>query len=241
VTQAPFSADASTTLRQALPDGTEITRRAAARYYRDGSGRVRVEQKLSGIEALNPAASGQVRITVHPDPSQWKVYTLDPATRTARMGPRFAADAAVGGGYTFAVPLGGVRFMDFKRAAEAPPRNSEGVEEPLGNRQIEGVDTVGRRVRTTIPAGEFGNDRPIEILDERWESPQLKILVYSRTSDPRFGVVEYRVTNIRRTEPNADLFEVPHDYAIVRSSLKDPWISLVPPSSPKYGGGRGGQ
>jgi len=154
---------------------------------------------------------------------------------------RFAADAAVGGGPTFAVPLGGIAFMNLMRAAEFPPRNSAAVEESLGNRQIEGIDTIGTRVTTTIPAGEFGNDRPIEILDERWESTGLRMVVYSRISDPRYGVIEYRLTNIRRTEPNASLFEVPSDYTIVPNGPTDPWISLVPPSYPKYGGGRGGE
>jgi hypothetical protein len=239
VLNAPLSADATTTLRQTLSDGTRITRTGTARYYRDAMGRVRIEQKILGLGSLNPAAEGQVRITVQPDPTIGMVYTLDPGTRTARRGPRFAADAAVGGGRTFAVPLGGVRFMDFYRAAERPPRNSTAVEELLGNRKIEGIDAVGRRVTTTIPAGEFGNDRPIEIHDERWESPELKMLVYSQTSDPRFGVVEYRLTNIRRIEPSANLFEVPSDYAVVPNGT-DPWITLVPPSSPQNGRGRGG-
>ncbi|CAN5870832.1 hypothetical protein BH18ACI5_BH18ACI5_10290 [soil metagenome] len=240
VANAPLSADATTTLRQILADGTRITRTGTARYYRDSLGRVRIEQKIMGIEALNPSADGQVRITVQPDPTVGMVYTLDPGTRTARKGPRFAADVAVGGGRTFAVPLGGVSFMNFARAAERPPRNSAAIEESLGNRQIEGVEAVGRRVTTTIPAGEFGNDRPIEIRDERWESPEMKMLIYSSTSDPRFGVVEYRLTNIRRTEPDAELFEVPGNYTIVPNGT-DPWISLVPPSYPKYGKGRGGE
>jgi hypothetical protein len=40
-----------------------------------------------------------------------------------------------------------------------------------------------------------------------WESPELRLVIFSRTSDPRSGVLEYRVTKIRRTEPSARLFE----------------------------------
>jgi hypothetical protein len=58
----------------------------------------------------------------------------------------------------------------------------------------------------TIPVGVFGNDRPFEIVDERWESPELKMLIHARSTDPRTGVVEYRLTNIRRAEPPANLF-----------------------------------
>lgn len=74
---------------------------------------------------------------------------------------------------------------------------------------------IGRRTRRTIPAGRIGNDRPIEITDERWESPDLKVLVLSRHHDPRTGDVEYRLTKITRAEPPAGLFMVPSGYTIV--------------------------
>ena len=239
VTNAPFSADATTTLRQTLADGTRITRTGTARYYRDSAGRVRVEQSIIGIAALSPAAEGQVRITVQPDPVDRTVYTLDPLTRTARRGHRGAADMGVGGGNNFTVPLGGVTFMDFHRAASFPPPGSTAVEASLGPREIDGLNTTGRRVTTTIPAGQVGNDRDIVIVDERWESRELKMLVYSRSSDPRSGVVEYRLTNIRRREPSAELFEVEPKYTIVPVGTES-WLRLSPASHPKYGG-RGGQ
>jgi hypothetical protein len=43
------------------------------------------------------------------------------------------------------------------------------------------------------------------------------MVISSRFSDPRTGVVEYRLTNINRTEPRADLFTVPADYTVVES------------------------
>ena len=67
----------------------------------------------------------------------------------------------------------------------------------------------------TIPAGQIGNELPINIVSERWFSPELKVLVMSRQSDPRFGETTYRLTNISRGEPAPDLFEVPADYQIV--------------------------
>ena len=48
-------------------------------------------------------------------------------------------------------------------------------------------------------------------------SPELKVLVLSRQSDPRFGETTYRLTNIVRTEPSADLFEPPPDFTIVEA------------------------
>jgi hypothetical protein len=87
--------------------------------------------------------------------------------------------------------------------------------EALGPRSIDGVMATGRKTITTIPTGQIGNDRPIEITDEQWESAELKVLVLSRHHDPRTGDVEYRLTNVSRAEPASYLFTVPSDYTVV--------------------------
>jgi hypothetical protein len=76
------------------------------------------------------------------------------------------------------------------------------------------VDADGTRTTITIPAGEIGNERAIEIVSERWYSPELQLVVMTRHSDPRTGETVYRLTNINRTEPVKSLFEVPSDYTI---------------------------
>jgi hypothetical protein len=82
----------------------------------------------------------------------------------------------------------------------------------------------------TIPAGEIGNERPIQIVDERWYSPELQTVVMTKHSDPRFGETVYRLTNIDRNEPARALFEVPADFTI-----KDgpPFRWKVAPPKPK--------
>lgn len=86
--------------------------------------------------------------------------------------------------------------------------------ESLGKKVIEGVEAEGTRNVTTIAAGEIGNERPIEIVDETWYSKEIEALVYSRHADPRTGETSYRLTNIRRGEQPMDLFEVPADYKV---------------------------
>jgi hypothetical protein len=116
-------------------------------------------------------------------------------------------------------------------------------DQSLGSRQIAGVEATGRRITITVPVGQLGNDRPMQIVDERWESPQLKhLLIYSLTSDPRTGVVEYRLTNIRRTEPPADLFVVPADYT-VGSQGQGIWLEFAEPTkdAKRAPSGRGGK
>ena len=95
--------------------------------------------------------------------------------------------------------------------------NSKEVNEQLGKQMIEGVEAEGTRSTVTIPAGEIGNERPIEIVSERWYSPELQLVVMTRHSDPRFGETTYKLTNINRAEPAKSLFEVPADYTIKES------------------------
>lgn len=92
--------------------------------------------------------------------------------------------------------------------------------ESLGTRNIEGVEAEGVRQTTTVPAGAIGNERPIDIVYERWYSKELELIVFSRYSDPRFGEQTYRLTNIRRSEPDGALFTPPADYRIVTEPEK---------------------
>ena len=93
-------------------------------------------------------------------------------------------------------------------------REDNARNESLGKQAIEGVDAEGTRKTVEIPAGEIGNERPIETVFERWYSPELQVVVMTKHSDPRFGETTYRLTNINRSEPARELFEVPADYTV---------------------------
>jgi hypothetical protein len=96
--------------------------------------------------------------------------------------------------------------------AEGKPANVKS--ESLGTQNIEGVSAEGSRTTLTITAGEIGNELPINVVTETWFSPELKVLVLRKHSDPRQGERIYRLTNINRAEPDRSLFEVPADYTI---------------------------
>ena len=83
----------------------------------------------------------------------------------------------------------------------------------LGEKEFSGVRAEGKSTTHTIPAGKIGNRNPIVVTRETWYSPELKVTVYSRRSDPRHGETVFRLANIRRGEPAADLFKVPEEYA----------------------------
>ncbi len=84
--------------------------------------------------------------------------------------------------------------------------------EALGMKNIEGVIAEGTRNVETIEAGAIGNDRPIQVVNERWYSDQLKTMVMTTHIDPRSGDESFRLTNIRLGEPDAGLFQVPAGY-----------------------------
>lgn len=134
----------------------------------------------------------------------------------------FKAERTAGAAYVF-------------RTQQGP--NSNEVKEDLGKQNIEGVVAEGTRTTVTIPAGEIGNERPIEIVSERWYSPELQLMVMTRHSDPRTGETTYKLTNINRTEPAKSLFEVPSDYTIKEGPGIGPKVAPLPrmkkPGSPE--------
>jgi hypothetical protein len=237
IANVPFAADATTTVTQTLGDGTKIEQRTNAKIYRDSTGRIRREQTVIGLDRLNPAAAPQTTIAFDTIPGDPMPYTLNPATKTARRAQRgvqwLTTAVGLNVGYTFRQPgtapgIANIPVLDSSftvsnrtrsgtQGAAVPP-DIKPTEESLGTRQIEGVKATGRRQTTVIPAGRIGNDRAIQIVEEQWDSPELNMVISSRFSDPRTGVVEYRMTNISRSEPRADLFIVPSDYTVIESN-----------------------
>jgi hypothetical protein len=99
-------------------------------------------------------------------------------------------------------PMPGVSTLRFESTA----RLGRGVTRSLGSKEFDGVRCDGRSTVWTIPAGQVGNVKPIAITSESWYSPELQVTVYSRYDDPRAGESIYRLKDIRRGEPPADLF-----------------------------------
>jgi len=223
---APYSGEGTTTVSQTLADGTRIERTTVTRLFRDSEGRVRREQTVLGLGALTPQSDAPTVVTIV-DPVAHVSYVLDPATRKARrmqfgrvevrFGDKIYAAARPDDVVPPPPPPPPPPPGERRARGSAVPANVPNAPQPLGTRQIEGVTAVGTKRTETIPVGRIGNDRPIEITNERWESPELKLLVLSRHHDPRTGDVEYRLTNISRADPPHDLFVVPSDYTIAEA------------------------
>jgi hypothetical protein len=100
--------------------------------------------------------------------------------------------------------------------------------ESLGAQVINGVSAEGTRVVLTIPAGEIGNERPIESVTETWHSSELNMVVKSSHTDPRMGTTVFEMRNIIRAEPSPTLFQVPSDYTVKEPGEGGPMRLRIP-------------
>jgi len=231
---APYSANAVTETTQVLSDGNRIVNRTTASIYRDGEGRERREQSLPNIGPF--AAQGDAPKTIFiSDPVAGANYSLNPSEKTAIKLPvpvRAAFPALPPGeqgnvkimvqqlGFSTAAagtpmppPMGGSQVMVYNKSTNMTAPNPPAVEQ-LGTKVVEGVQAEGTRSTMTIPAGQIGNEKPIQIVDEVWRSPELQVIVHSEHSDPRMGSTTYSLQNVSRSDPSPALFQVPTDYIL---------------------------
>jgi hypothetical protein len=230
---APYSAEVVTQHVQTLADGNRIEQTTTGSVARDGQGRIRRDEALPALAGSNGEAPHLIMID---DPVAQVHWTLDAQTKTASKMPMPPMPpmpppppplpGKPGASFDLAMPAPpvamtpGVRTY-FATTAIAPAMSfstrmdsKSASRADLGLQTVEGVPAQGTRVTRTIEAGQMGNSLPIVITTETWFSPDLKVLVSSKSSDPRIGDTTYKLTNIQRSEPDPSLFQVPPDYTI---------------------------
>ena len=225
---APYSAQAVTETTQTLADGNRIVQKNTATLYRDSEGRERREQTLSAIGPFTAQGDAPTIISIS-DPVAGVNYSLNPSEKIAVKLPAVpdglpaAPPGAAGANVKYRMMInragpdvglgpGGPQVMIYKGSG-VTAGTAPNVEQ-LGTKVIAGVQADGTRTTITIPAGQMGNDRAIDIVDEQWRSPELQVTVLSKHSDPRMGETVYSLLNIDRSEPLLTLFQVPPDYTI---------------------------
>jgi hypothetical protein len=221
VKDSPFSAEAVTESVQQLGDGNRMVRKSSARIFRDAAGRTRREHSMDRRGAQTPDGE-EPRLVVINDPVAQVNYVVETARKTVRRmetppGLMEARARAMGGANDDSFGVLMPTSAAHRRAAQgddapAPPKPRR---EKLGSQLIEGVQAEGTRTTLTIPAGEFDNEREMEITHEQWYSPELQMVVLMKHNDPRFGETTFRLTNVSRGEPDHSLFEPPQGYKIV--------------------------
>jgi len=225
---------------QTLGDGTEISTSESQAFYRDSSGRTRREMAEGRTVIVDPIA--RVSVTLISGAKTARRMATPGGTEAERKLAAELAERRVTTGtastsavYTFNMGDGVAQVVgdDVLRAAKtttvtASPDvvvgragrggrgNGENMQrENLGVESLNGVLATHTRNTLTIPQGQIGNNRDIHVVNERWYSDDLQMLVKTVNSDPRFGENTYEFTNITRDEPDSSLFQIPSDYTVM--------------------------
>jgi hypothetical protein len=217
VAGSPLTAQMVITRENTLADGNHILRTTQSTVYRDSQGRVRQEMTVdAGTPATGAVKHTLITIT---DPVSGKRYTLDPTNKTARQMP-FRPH---GHGYHAKGPQG----PEADAVKDALSRSVQ--RDQLGTKSIDGFQSNGERVTRTIAAGEIGNEKPIEVVTERWFSTDLQLPLLVVHTDPLMGTATTKVTSVTRGEPDASLFQVPSDYKLDSGRRGEPFFVPLQP------------
>ncbi len=210
----PFTADVVTRFERTL-GGQNVVRETQGRVMRDNQGRVRIETPLPNSNTLK-------RITIH-DAMLHELITLDARTNTATVvhispttGAKPSASAVAGpsGSTVVAQNAAGSSttiHMNGRPMSSAMVSASTSTSS-LGTKTMDGVQVEGKRTTRTAPDG-MGSEAA-QSVSETWYSPELKITMSSETNDGPRGRSSMRVTNLVRSEPAPELFQIPADYTI---------------------------
>jgi hypothetical protein len=194
----PYSLIEKTTTLRTLADGTTMRTTHAERKIRDVEGRTRVE--------MLHEFKGEVTVTV--------VTISDPVART-----RTTLNVRQKMAYVFHVPEQKDPAPPVEKLAEVrggtPHPGPNFQVEKLDGKIVSGVFAEGTRTTRVIPVGMEGNDREIRVVTEQWVSPDLKIVVARSVDDPRSAQSTMEVSDLRRVDPEAAVFQVPADYKMV--------------------------
>jgi hypothetical protein len=221
---APFTAQRTEESTQTLGDGTHINNKSSISYARDSAGRVRREDE-GWITIYDPVANVSYRLNKK-NRTMSKVELLrgeakikldginqERADELKVQSEKALAEDKARQGNSVAITNQGPdgRVYSFRK---------DGTEESLGSQVVNGVMADGMRTSYTVPAGDFGNDRPITSTTESWYSPELHLTVMYKRTDPREGDVTTQYTGIKRGEPDPSLFQLPAGYTLNQNQEK---------------------
>jgi hypothetical protein len=207
-TGIPYSAIVKSTFEQTLPDGNSIRGVTRARQARDSSGRTLHEMVTGCVRGEDGQPHERLQVNVD-DPVNkthmfWQVDDMAP--KIVRLSSNNPPPRT---------PLAPQELEARRKASQMqqPPR-SEFHQEDLGTRTINGLMAKGSRTVRIIPAGEEGNQQPLEVVDEVWGSRDMALDLVRIHDDPRLGksTMEYEELNLG--EPDPAMFAPPAGYKV---------------------------
>jgi len=207
---------------QTLGDGTRIETKTTDKFYRDDQGRTRIEREDGTVTIEDPVAGASAEFNAGGKivrSSKFKGenisnYSYSFTTSSDEAGAvdkeKLKAEANARLHLQMAKMATTVDVVTKDAVVKEDKLKAESrKEENLGVQSTNGILADGTRTTTTIPQGQIGNDRPINIVAERWYSTDLQMLIKSVNKDPRFGETTYELTNIQQGALDPALFKIP--------------------------------
>jgi hypothetical protein len=210
-TDAPYSGTLKTSFEQKLPDGNAVHGFHRVHQARDSKGRTMDEMAMGCARGED----GQPKQTL-------SVTVVDPTTSTImnwQVGDFMPKIAHV---HHMSIPNHkqptaeeAAEQMKRSQIAAKTQRHDEVRSENLGSKTVSGVLAEGMRTVRTIPAGEEGNDQPLEVINEQWISKELGLIVLRIDDDPRRGRTTIEFEDLSLGEPDPAVFAAPSGYKVV--------------------------
>jgi len=181
----PFSGTEIRTSKSPLADGSTAGKTSTSKIYRDAEGRMRSEGGNATMLFDAPTMTN---------------YTI--GSKGCSYMPLSDKQNII-----IAASNGGTAWSSFgpRKSGQDPHI----ITEDLGFQVVNGVSAKGMRETITIPASSIGSDHDLKVVNERWFSDALGVLIKSTNSDPRFGTMSYELTDINQSTPPASLFAAP--------------------------------
>ena len=208
----PFSADQVIRTVQHLTNGVTLTKQMTGHIYRSSAG---LERSEATPDSTDPEATKPVTLA-------WIVDRTEHTAVLVHVQSKFAT-------ITHLPPDSTVHFGFLVQPGDNLPeqfRPGKAETAELGQRIQDGLVMVGKRVTRTIPYDKAGNDAPLLSSKESWYSSQLNLVVEEVERDPADGERTVELTNVRREEPDPELFKISPGFKIMDQPL-------VPPKTPR--------
>jgi hypothetical protein len=223
VSGVPYTATEVTETTQTLSDGNKIVNKTSGTVARDSQGRVRREMTVGRIGSAGTNNHKMLFIsdpTAHHQEMTETGSSTDTSTVITTDGdPQIITLNRAGS--TMVNKKVMVRTSKDADGAESNVSDKKQVKhEDLGTQTVAGVAAQGKRDTVTIPAGEIGNEKPIEVVSETWYSTDLHATVMRKHSDPRTGETVFQLTDIKRAEPDPALFQMPDGVKVMQDHPK---------------------
>ena len=214
VPNAPFSADVQILSHQPLSGGGERVVTTHDHIARSSSGRIHNE------------SHHLVPVTFEGEPHLNSVHIYDPNTR---LNTFYYPSTLIARQTVLSAPM---RTPARALAPAQQPTAPDQTVTALGEQQFDGIALQGTRKTRTIPAEASGTGKAVTVTDEYWYSPELSICLIIKHEDPRTGEQIVAVTKVERTEPPAEMMNVPSAYKIV-DETPPPRPAMAASSAPR--------